>query len=174
MHEVKAMEPSEKFYLHPGNIFASEEPHIVTTILGSCVGVCLWDPVHKRGGINHYLLPLWNGDGLPIPKFGNIAIKRLIEKMEEMGSGKRLLKAKLFGGSAINTNEGPGSGLLNVGKRNIEIARDVLGDEGIPIVGEDTGGPLGRRLLFNTESGKVRMKLIQKTIASQRLSIPRS
>ncbi len=56
-------------YLHPGNLFAHRTPHIVTTILGSCVAVCLWDPINNIGGINHYMLPLWNGEGLPVPKY---------------------------------------------------------------------------------------------------------
>lgn len=147
-------------YLHPGNIFAHPTPHVVTTILGSCVSTCLWDPVLKIGGINHFLLPLWNGEGLATPRFGNIAIKRLVEKMVMLGSNRKVLQAKVFGGSAINNNP---SGLLNVGERNIQVARDALAEEGIRIVSSDVGGPQGRRILFDTASGGVKMRYIKKT-----------
>ena len=147
-------------YLHPGNLFANRSPHIVTTILGSCVAVCLFDPINKMGGINHYMLPLWNGEGLPVPRFGNVAIKKLIEKMEQLGSNKKHLKAKVFGGSAIHETA---SGLLNVGERNIVIARDMLAEERIPIISSDLGGSRGRRLLFDTGSGMVKMRYIKKS-----------
>ena len=75
------MEEFGKHYLYPGALFINKRAYYVTTILGSCVAVCIYDRRLKIGGINHYLLPLWNGDGLPSPKFGNIAIKQLISKM---------------------------------------------------------------------------------------------
>ena len=154
----------QSHYLHPGNLFAHKNPHVVTTILGSCVAVCLWDPVLKIGGINHYLLALWNGEGLALPKYGNIAIKNLIDKMEQLGSNKRVLKAKVFGGAAMHQNS---SGLLNVGKRNIIVAEDILAKEGIPTVSSDTGGLIGRRLLFYTETGLVRMRYIKKSASGK-------
>jgi len=147
-------------YLHPGNLFASGNPHVVTTILGSCIAVCLYDPVKKIGGINHYMLPLWNGEGLPVPRFGNVAIKKLIEKMEMLGASRRTIKAKVFGGSTIHQTT---SGLLNVGKRNITIAEDMLAEERIPIIGSDMGGSRGRRVLFFTDTGAVKMRYIKKS-----------
>src|SRR3972149_9955326 len=56
-----------RIYLPPGQLFASAERAAVSTILGSCVAVCLWDPILKIGGINHYLLPLWTGQGTRCP-----------------------------------------------------------------------------------------------------------
>lgn len=150
----------QSHYLHPGNLFAHRTPHVVTTILGSCVAVCLWDPVLKAGGINHYLLSLWNGEGLALPKYGNIAIKNLLDKMEGLGSNKRSLQAKVFGGAAMHQNS---NGLMNVGKRNIVVAEDILAREGIPTVSSDTAGFNGRRLLFYTETGLVRMRYIKKS-----------
>ena len=71
-------------------LFANITPTVVTTILGSCVSVCFSDPVMKMGGINHYMLPYWNGQGLASPKFGNIAIEKLLEKMISMGVIKEI------------------------------------------------------------------------------------
>ena len=146
---------SNKPFLLPGALFAKSGTYLITTVLGSCIAVCLWDPRLKVGGMNHYKLPLWNGDGLPSPKFGNIAIIKLIEKMLEMGSSKRDLKAKVFGGGAVIRSS---SGFLNVGERNIELAKELLAQERIPIVASDVGGEQSRKILFNTWDGSILMK----------------
>lgn len=133
---------------------------MVTTVLGSCISVCLWDPVTGTGGINHYMLPLWNGEGLPSPKYGNIAIRKLIDKMLLLGCRKENLKAKVFGGGAVMQTSG---GLLNVGERNIMLAEDLLAEESIPIVSKDVGGDYGRKLIFCTASGTVLVKKIKRS-----------
>lgn len=148
------------YYLHPGNLFAHREAHLVTTILGSCISLCLWDPVTKVGGVNHYMLPLWNGEGLPTPKYGNIAIGRLIERLEMLGANRKVLKAKIFGGSSIQETS---SGLLNVGARNIMVAKDILEEKSIPLVNSDTGGSRGRRLLYFTGTGVAKIRYIKKS-----------
>ncbi|MEE8423371.1 MAG: chemotaxis protein CheD [Thermodesulfobacteriota bacterium] len=151
----------ENYYLHPGNLFAHSEPHIVSTILGSCVAVCLFDPVLQIGGINHYLLPFWNKEGLPTPKYGNVAIQRLVEKMIALGSNKKHLEAKIFGGASQFENSN--SAMLNVGQRNIQIAIDLLNKENIRILGKDVGNTQGRRVLYMTNLGKVKVRMIQST-----------
>ena len=70
-----------RHYLYPGTLFVHRQPHRITTVLGSCVSVCLWNQTARLGGINHYLLPLWNGEGLQTPKYGNIAIVKLIDQV---------------------------------------------------------------------------------------------
>jgi len=147
--------PQKKHYLFPGNLFVHRTPHLVTTVLGSCISVCLWDPRSHIGGINHYLLPLWNGEGLPTPKYGNIAIEKLIEKMLNLGCDKSQLKAKVFGGAAMWEQKG---GLVAVGERNIALAWDLLAEHNISIVSSDVGGRLGRKLIFNSGSGEVMMR----------------
>ena len=151
----------KEHFLYPGSLFAQPGDYTVTTILGSCISVCLWDPVLKIGGINHYMLALWNGDGLPSPKYGNIAITKLIEKMIANGSRKDNLKAKVFGGAEVLNSA---SGLLNVSQRNIILANDLLQKERIPILTSDVGGNLGRKILFKTESGSVLVRKIKKTL----------
>ena len=152
-------------FLYPGAIYAQKGECVVTTILGSCVAVCLWDPVLKIGGINHYMLALWNGEGLPSPKYGNIAITKLIEKMLNIGSRRKNLKAKVFGGAQVLQST---IGLLNVSQRNITLAKKMLQEERIPIITSDLGGSLGRKIIFNTESGKVLLKKIKKTLQKNR------
>lgn len=146
-----------KHYLYPSALFAEKESYWVDTILGSCVAVCLFDTKLKIGGINHYMLPLWNGNGLASPKFGNIATEKLIEKMIKNGASKANMIAKVFGGA----NQMDSS--MNIGDRNIDIARETLAAHGIKIIAENTGGTVGRKLRYDTGSGQVMMKFLTKT-----------
>ncbi|MGE0078081.1 MAG: chemotaxis protein CheD [Bacteroidales bacterium] len=153
------MDEIRQHYLYPAALFAEGDPHVVSTILGSCVAVCLFDPKTNRGGINHYMLPLWNGQGLASPKYGNIAIERLIERMIALGSQKSNLQAKVFGGGeVIETNVAS----FQIGERNIKIALEMLQEHKIPIVAKSVGGKLGRKIEFTTHTGEVRQKYIQK------------
>lgn len=146
-------------FLYPSALFASKEPHLVNTILGSCVAVCIYDPVLKIGGINHFMLPLWNGQGLASPKYGNIAIPKLIEKMIGLGSKQKSLKAKIFGGANIFESK---LEQFQIGERNIKMAEQLLQEYNIPLVSCSVGGINGRRIQFNTLSGDVGQKIIEK------------
>lgn len=149
-----AEEEAGRHYLYPGTLFAHREPHVVTTVLGSCVSVCLWDASLRIGGINHYLLPLWNGEGLPTPKYGNIAIAKLIEKIQSLGAGSKLV-AKVFGGASMWEKT---DGLLAIGQRNCELAIELLEQHRIPVVSSDLGGSVGRKIIFHTDNGTVLLK----------------
>lgn len=158
------MENLPVHFLYPAELFVSKTPYQVNTILGSCVSVCLFDPILQIGGINHYMLPYWNGQGLASPKYGNIAIDRLTDKLISLGSNKNNLKAKIFGGGeVIETNIVQ----FHIGQRNIEVARNMLEDLKIPIVSSSVGGKLGRKIEFFTFSGDVRQKYVQKTQQTQ-------
>jgi chemotaxis protein CheD len=109
--------------------------------------------------MNHFLLPLWNGDGLPTPKYGNIAIDRLLEKLLLRGANRATLIAKVFGGASMWAGSG---GLLAVGERNVELAKAQLDELRIPIVGADLGGRVGRKVIFNTATGEVWMQRHQE------------
>jgi len=148
------------YYLYPAAIHFSKEPCLVTTILGSCVAVCLWDSTLHYGGINHIMLPLWNGQGLATPKYGNIAVKKLIDNMLTLGCKKQNLVAKVFGGGeVIDTNISN----FQIGERNIQMVQQILDDEKIKIVSSSVGGKLGRKIIFNTYDGSVQHKFIEKT-----------
>lgn len=141
-------------YLFPGTIFVHKDQHLVTTVLGSCVSVCLWHPKAQVGGINHYLLPLWNGEGLPTPKYGNIAISRLIEKVRSIAGPGELI-AKVFGGASMWSRT---EGALAVGERNVELAFKQLKEENIKVVSQDVWGEMGRKVIFDTQSGSVLLR----------------
>jgi len=149
-----------KHFLLPGALKVSRKPMEITTLLGSCVSVCIWDTRLKIGGVNHYMMPSWNGDGLASPKFGNIAIDKLIRSLVNFGSNPSDMVAKVFGGaSVLNSSEC----IFNIGERNINIQNDILRNFNINVVAKSLGGDRGRKLIFNTETGVVKMKFIKKT-----------
>ena len=153
--------PEKDHYLYPGNLIASTTPHIVTTVLGSCISVCMWDKILKIGGINHYMLALWNGEGLATPKYGNIAIPKLYEKLLMYGSKHHNIQAKVFGGGeVINVS----SSIMNIGQRNADLAFDMLKSMKIPVISSDVGGRTGRKLIYNTQTGTVLMKKLRSQV----------
>lgn len=157
---IEVIEQIESIYLYPAALAAPNKQSIVHTILGSCVSVCLYDTIKKIGGINHYMLPFWNGQGLASPKYGNIAIEKLYQKIINNGCKHEHLIAKVFGGGEVleTINQH-----FNVGQRNILIAHEMLDQYKIKIVAESTGGKLGRKLVFNTGTGEVSQKYVKSS-----------
>lgn len=142
-------------FIHVGEIFIGVKPTQISTILGSCISVCLYDPVEQIGGMNHYLVPLWNENGLQSPRYGNISIPRLIEGMENVGSSKRDIIAKIFGGAnVLDVSQED----MMIGRKNILIAKELLKDHGIKIVAQDVGGVRGRRIMMQSDTGKILLK----------------
>jgi chemotaxis protein CheD len=138
----------------------SSQSEWITTILGSCVAVCLYDPIQRIGGMNHYMLPLWNRKDNATPKYGDTAIKELIKKMLDAGCKIHNIKAKVFGGSIMSQD---GNNPYNINKQNISIAELILAEFNIPIVSTNVGGLRGRKIQFNPESGEIRHKFINRT-----------
>lgn len=147
-------------FIHVGQIHIDHAPMAISTVLGSCVSVCLYDVQLGIGGMNHYLLPFWNGNGLQTPKFGNIAIPKLIESMIERGASPRTLEAKIFGGASMNIGA---SEAMMIGQKNILVAKEILQEYRIAIVAEDVGGTSGRKIQFDLERGKVLLKYAQRS-----------
>lgn len=145
----------ETLFIHVGQIHVSPTPLQIMTVLGSCVAVCLYDSTRAIAGMNHYLLPLWNNNGLQTPKFGNIAIVKLIEEMVAVGANPRTIQAKIFGGANMNFTA---NDTMLIGQRNILIAKEILSQYNIPIVASDVGGNNGRKITLNTTTGKVTLK----------------
>lgn len=151
-------------YLLPGQIVVSPTPRAVRTILGSCVGVCLWDSGLGMGGMSHFVLPFQavTPQAPPSPRFANVAIPMLIESLVELGSKRRNLSAKLFGGASIlrdpDAEEQPP--WRSVGFKNIEIAHKLLFEARIPIIAKDLGGTRGRKVIFQVHDGAAWVRTI--------------
>ena len=126
------------------------DDEVISTILGSCVAACLWDPVAGVGGMNHMLLP----DGDNGRGNGVNAMELLINAIIHKGGAKSRLQAKLFGGSQMNAN---GSG---IGKRNSEFTLSFLEAENIECESQSLGGEQARRVQFWPATGRARQKLV--------------
>lgn len=145
-------EPLNKHFLFPGTIFAEPAEYQISTVLGSCVAVCLWDNVVRRGGMNHMMLPFWNGEGLATPKYGNIAMERLLAKVLAIGCRREHMVAKVFGGANVS---GTGLEVFMIGDRNISLAFEMLEEFRIPVAARDVGGRVGRKIIMNSSTGVV-------------------
>lgn len=148
------------YFLHLSTIYASQDPRWVVTILGSCVSVCFFDTKRNIGGINHYMMPYWNGDGLESPKYGNVSILQLYKKMLDFGAKKEDIVCKIFGGAEVLSEQ---LSVFNVGQRNLELAHTMVAELGISVISSSTGGKLGRKIYFNTGTGEVLQKYLVKS-----------
>ncbi|MGE3550751.1 MAG: chemotaxis protein CheD [Geobacter sp.] len=144
--------PANKHFLFPGTLYAAQQEYQITTVLGSCVAVCLWDKISGGGGMNHFMLPFWNGEGLATPKYGSIAMERLLERVLGFGCRREHLVAKVFGGANINNTANEA---FLIGDRNATLALQVLQDWNIPVTASDVGGRTGRKIIMNTQTGVV-------------------
>lgn len=143
----------EKAFLLPGEFGFYKEPTHVSTVLGSCVAVALYDSIKKQGGLNHFLLPDFQG-GMIGGKVGDYAVRALIKNAMLAGSLPTHLSAKIFGGANVVTAYNPDAG---IGHRNIEMARQLLESMKIPIIASDTGGESSRRIVYDTYTSEVRV-----------------
>jgi chemotaxis protein CheD len=142
-----------------GQIAWSDRPEdlLVSYSLGSCVGLVLWDPAERIGGMAHIFLPSSNGRCIPryeeeAPRFADIGVPLLIEKMERKGaSGKRLV-ARMAGGASLF----PGlfREMPDIGAQNVNAVAGILQRHSIPIVGWDVGGNCGRTMRLEIRTGR--------------------
>jgi len=132
------------YMLQSGYIFFSKEPAVISTVLGSCVSVALYDTKLKYGGMNHFRFP--RAENLETTAFyAKPAIYKLILFFSENKSDLKNLVAQIFGG-AYN----PKYMAHDIGKENVAVAKMMLKKYNIPIISEDIGGQLGRKIVYNT------------------------
>ncbi len=140
---------------------AEAPARLVTRGLGSCLGITIYDPVKKIGGMVHTMLP-----DIEIAKirtnparFVNSSIKKIVEELEIRGCPRTRLMAKVFGGAhmfSFIVSEGS----LNVGQKNVEMAESILNEMKIKIAAQETGGTFGRTIELNLDNGKVLIKTV--------------
>jgi chemotaxis protein CheD len=143
-----------------GEVFVTKDPGTVLSCvgLGSCVAVCAYDPYAKIGGMAHVVLPYSNGNHVPSPKFADIAVPLLLNKMQEKGAYRIRLVIKIAGGARM--------GLLNnqvansIGAKNAQAVMDILANNGIKLAASETGGSRGRSVRLHLSTGKVFVKTI--------------
>lgn len=134
---------------------------LITVGLGSCIGIAIYDPSNKIGGLAHIMLPdskQFTNINNPM-KFADLAIPMLIEKMLRKGAVKRRLTAKIAGGASM-FNFSDKSMIMDIGNRNSDSVEKLLKESSIPIISADTGGNKGRTMIFDTSSGSVQIKTV--------------
>jgi chemotaxis receptor (MCP) glutamine deamidase CheD len=146
--------------LHVGGVHASAEPTVISTLLGSCVAVCLWDAQVGVGGMNHFLLPE-PGAGTSLDdeptRFGAHAMDRLIGEMLKLGAAPSRFVVKVFGGASVLAIPGASA---SIPRANIEFVRSYLAREGLTVAATSVGGTLPRQIRFHTDSGKVLVRRV--------------
>jgi chemotaxis protein CheD len=154
MYPVNNPDPKEleriALNINPGG-WAVETERPITTLLGSCVAVCLYDQKSRLAGMNHFLLPTRTSsvsDDDDVILAGDYSMEVLLNTMLSKGASKQRIIAKAFGGGTIVT-----SILMAIGERNSQFAKEWLEREGIPLMAQDFGGPWSRKVIFTPESG---------------------
>lgn len=141
-----------------GECRVSADPGVVlSTVLGSCVAVCMHDQLAEIGGMNHFLLPGGTGQSQKDMRYGVHSMELLINDLLKLGAQRNNLTAKLFGGASVIQSH------TSIGKSNAEFAMSFLRREGIPCLAQDLGGTAARRLKFHATTGRVKHLTVPAT-----------
>jgi chemotaxis protein CheD len=151
-----------RIHVVQGQQHVESDPNaMLTTILGSCIAACLWDPVRGIGGMNHFLLPGEEnqtqdpGSTGSSARYGVHAMELLVNALLRRGARRESLQAKLFGGARMIR------GLTDIGEMNATFAERFLQAEGIPVAGGSLRGNQGRRIQFWPVGGRARQVLLR-------------
>ncbi len=147
----------KKIIIGIGEVAVEKNPAVIVTLgLGSCVGVCMRDPMARVGGMAHVMLPESSDRNVKNPgKYADAAVKYLVEKLLEMGASQSRIEAKIAGGAAMFD-----SGTMNIGKKNTDAVKYWLKYYDIPVKAEDIGGNRARSIEYNIESGKLLVRKV--------------
>lgn len=143
------------------DIETASSPDILRTVLGSCVGVCLYDNDKKIGCLSHIMLPSMNERATNKKKYADTAIPLMIEELQNRGSDISNVTAKIAGGATMFKISG-NSMMGEIGKNNIIKVKEVLNALQIRIIAEDVGGDYGRTIDFYTENGTLKIRSLGK------------
>jgi chemotaxis protein CheD len=155
-------------FLKPGEMLFCTDPAMVTTVLGSCVSVTLYHPLHRIGAICHGLLPICRNkadcdgsctEGL---RYMDCSIRKMMKSFESKGIKPRELQVKIFGGADMFGDSSPDRSRINVGAQNITTTLMMLEDFGVTPCSSDTGGGMGRKIIFISNTGEVFLKRVKR------------
>ncbi|MCP4298848.1 MAG: chemotaxis protein CheD [Proteobacteria bacterium] len=152
----------------PGEYYVTRKQPVITTLLGSCVAACLFDPVNRVAGMNHFLLA-HHTRSKQVPlleteegRYGVNSMELLINKMLTLGADRKYIKAKAFGGGNVLQLNQSSPTQYAVGTANVEFIRRFLRKEQIGLISSDLGGDSGRVIRFDTEDYSVYVRVIKK------------
>lgn len=142
-----------------------ERDRPMSTLLGSCVAVCMFDPGVQLGGMNHFMLPTMkrgSGDDVDSVLSGDYAMEVLLNGLIGRGAMRQRIRAKAFGAGTIISS----LAATGIGQRNAEFARDWLEREKIPLLASDFLGPWSRKILFVPATGDAYCRRMPTTLAT--------
>lgn len=157
----------KRIVIDPGEYYVSNEHVVISTLLGSCVAACLYDPVNRVIGMNHFLLANRRyAKNIPViaseaGRYGIHAMELLINSMLKMGVKRENLRAKAFGGGNVIGSKNSGDNFFAVGDVNARFIQEFLRNERIPLISSDLGGNTGRVIHFVSEDYSIFMKKIE-------------
>jgi chemotaxis protein CheD len=163
----------ERVTIDPGEYYSTNRPGVISTLLGSCVAACLYDPKKQLIGMNHFMLSnVRYSRDMPIHiseagRYGIHAMELLINDMMAKGTNRKMLRAKVFGGATLSYRETEHSNFMCVGQVNSKFIREFLTSEGIPIDAEDLGGSFGRVIHFSNGDFAVHRRKISPGISKK-------
>ncbi|MFO1368079.1 MAG: chemoreceptor glutamine deamidase CheD [Marinagarivorans sp.] len=151
----------------PGECYVSNQDEVIHTVLGSCISVCIRDRRLGVGGMNHFMLPVQEGEkGItrqnsinPALCYGNWAMEFLINAILKQGGKREYFEIKMFGGGRVLT----GMTNIDIGARNIEFAREYLRQEKFALAAEDVGDICPRKIIYFPKTGAVKLRRLVHT-----------
>jgi len=153
---IRHWDPFRKFVVAkvmPGQVYVTKHHELITTLLGSCIAVCMQDKVNGVGGMNHFKLPAPPGrntakDISNDTNYGIYAMELLINGIITNGGDRKLLQCKIFGGGNVVQSISS-----NIGEKNINFVQDFMRQEGIRVVHQSTGGTAGQQVYYHPITG---------------------
>ena len=144
------------FTVKPGQVHLVKKDGFVRTVVGSAVAICIWDEELKHACMCHYVFPMPAPGDAPSGLYATESVPRMLRTMSSAGSKRRSLSAHILGGASPTTTPD------QTAEQNIEAARFILHQNKIPIICEDVGGRVGRKIVFNAENGNVAVVKVRK------------
>jgi chemotaxis protein CheD len=151
-------------YLHPGEVFFGSQPTLVTTVLGSCLSITMFSRKHRYSGISHCQLPScskYGGDCVKCPepyRYVECTIEKMLETFGRLKIKRNEIEVKVFGGADVIGNKQDKINSKTIGRQNIAAAINSINGHNLSISASDTGGIVGRKLYFVTDSGDIFLK----------------
>jgi chemotaxis protein CheD len=148
-----------KVFLKPGELYIGTEPAIISTILGSCLSITMFNTRLRLGGICHALFPT-DPKQAQGKEFCYVdgSVSYMLNEFGKMGIKKNEIEVKAFGGANIID----ATYKKSVGQANIEAVFNIIKDEGLKMLTHDLGGTLGRKIIFSTHTGRVLLKKLER------------
>ncbi|WP_066651424.1 MULTISPECIES: chemotaxis protein CheD [Sphingomonas] len=164
---ASAPRPPVRLTVMQGQARVSGDPRVeLTTVLGSCIACCLFDPTSNVGGMNHFLLSEPKGGRGVDEHYGAYLMEVLINEMLAYGASRMALRAHLYGGANMH------SGMTRIGSANAAFAVNFLEQERIPLVRSSLGGVRARRADFRPAHGQARFRFVDESFAPQPTPTP--